>query len=510
MGIISMEMKIGPQKNVSLWEATSPMNLSFNSFSGHEKADVVVIGGGISGITTAMLLSEAGKKVILLEARRIGMGTTGNSTGNLYAVVDEHLSVIKKRWNGDVMKALVQSRTSAIELIESVVKKYAIQCEFARHPFSYFAERLNAESEKFIHDEYESLLEAGLQPLIVNELSLPFKIEKGLSAPNQAQFNPLKYVSGIAKNISQFCYIYENSPVIDINTKDGIVKTIAGQVKAEHIVMATHTPKGFSMVQTRMLPVREFGVAAELQKDVVPAGMFWSLGEEQKHSVRSYKANGKNYVLSISEKFKTGQNNHTLGTLQKLEGYLTNHFPIGEITHRWGAQAYRSADGIPYIGKYKNKLFIMTGFALDGLVYGTLGAMIISDLLCSKENQWSPIYNPHRFTPLKSAKRFFIERTNNFAQYMKDFPGIADTESIDSVPSGEGRIIEKDGEKLAVFRAENDEVKIVSAVCTHMKCIVRWNSAEQSWDCPCHASRFDTDGKVIEGPALHNLATKII
>lgn len=496
--------------NISLWQATLSDTVSLPALTGGESADVVIIGGGISGVTTAMLLSLTGKKVILLEAKHIGFGTTGNSTGNLYSVVDEHLSDIKKKWNSDVMRALVHSRSSAIDLIEDTVKKYSIECEFSRYSFSYFAQRLNEESEKFIQDEYTALLEAGLKPVIVNELPLPFKIEKGLSAPGQAQFNPFKYVQEIAKNISPTCSIYENSPAIEIDVKNGIVKTPSGQVNAENIVMATHIPKGFAMVQTRLVPVREFGVAAELKEDVLPGGMFWSLGEEQKHSVRSYKANGKNYALAISEKFKTGQNKNTSATLQKLENYLSNHFPIGEIKYRWGAQAYRSADGIPYIGKYKDRLYIMTGFALDGLVYGTLGAMIVSDLLSGKENQWTSIYNPNRFTPLKSSKRFFFERVNNLAQYMKDFPGVADTESTDNIPLGEGKIIEHDGEKLAVFRTENNELRCVSAVCTHMKCVVRWNTAEKSWDCPCHASRFDTDGKVIEGPAIHNLSPKTI
>lgn len=494
---------------LSIWEATSPDDVSFPSLEGELEADVAIIGGGITGITTAMLLASAGPKTVLIEAKRIGLGTTGNSTGNLYSMVDEHLSSIKKKWNKDVMKMLVQSRAAAIDLVESTIHKYQIECDFSRYAFHYFAEKLDKKTEEFMQEEYEAAIEAGLKASIIQGLPLPFKIERGLSAPGQAQFNPLKYIRGIAKNISNQCSIYENSPVIDFDDKEGIVKTEKGKVKAHHIVMATHTPKSFMMVQTKLAPVREYGLAAELKQDVLPGGIYWALGKE-KHSIRSYKANGKNYAIVIGEKFKTGQNENTLYSVEKLEHYVLNHFPIENISYHWGAQAYQSADSLPYIGKYGDKMYIMTGFATDGLTYGTLAAIIVSDLLKGIENSWASMYKADRFKPLKSAKNVIKEQVDNLREYIKDIPGVGRQFDVSDIPMGEGKVIDSHGKKLAVFKRENAQLKIVSAVCTHMKCIVTWNAIEKSWDCPCHGSRFDTDGKVIEGPALDNLSSKTL
>jgi glycine/D-amino acid oxidase-like deaminating enzyme len=284
-----------------------------------------VIGGGIAGLTAAMLLSKAGREVVLLEAREIGLGTTGNSTGNLYSVVDEHLSSIRKKWNDDVMKSIVQSRAAAIDLIEKNISDHQIECEFNRYNFN-FLEKPDKHFEKFLEDEFTACNDAGINPVLVDHLPLPFKTIKGLSAPNQAQLNPYKYVQGLVQHMPASCQIFENSPVTDFDEKEGTVTTPQGEVKANHIIMATHTPKSFATVQLVLTPIREFGVAAELKQDVLPGGIFWGLGEE-KHSVRSYQANGKLYALCIGEKFKTGQNKNTLESLQKLEDYLTSHFP---------------------------------------------------------------------------------------------------------------------------------------------------------------------------------------
>jgi glycine/D-amino acid oxidase-like deaminating enzyme/nitrite reductase/ring-hydroxylating ferredoxin subunit len=494
---------------LSVWRGTAATTPPLPSLTGKLNADTVVIGGGIAGVTTAMLLALAGQKVILLEARSIGGGTTGNSTGNLYSVVDEHLSSIRKKWNDDVMKAVVESRSAAIDLIEKNTTQYKIECEFHRFNFNYYAEKLDDKIEKFIEEEYKACYDAGVNPSIVDKLPLPFETIKGLTAPNQAQFNPFKYVQGLVHNMPANCTIFEHSPVIDFDEKEGTVKTPSGEVKADHIIMATHTPKGFAPVQLWLTPIREFGIAAELKEDVLPGGIFWRLGDE-KRSIRSYKENGKTYALCIGEKFKTGQNQHTEESIRKLEEYLTSHFPIANISHRWGGQAYRSADMLPYIGKYHHKLYLMTGFATDGLVYGTLSAMIISDKILERENKWADIYKADRFTPLKSAKDAMVDGLDNLKQWMKDFPGVNDHMKAEEIEAGDGKIIEKDGEKIAVCKTNDGVIKTVSAVCTHMKCIVNWNHAEQTWDCPCHGSRFDTDGKIIEGPALTDLETKTI
>ena len=492
-------------KNISIWEDTAPEGRRFPQLAGDQAADVVVIGAGITGLTAASLLSLGGKKVIVLEAMRVGMGTTGNSTGNLYATVDEHLSVLRKKWSDEVVREVVRSRAAAISHIEQNITRFAIDCDFRRASFSFFSESGEKDDGHFMEKEAEALTLAGLKAEIAENVNAPYAVRKTLTVGGQAQFHPLKYARGLADKLS--CEIYENSPVIDFDEKEGVVKTPDGSVKAKHIVMATHTPKGVYMVQTVLGPYREHGVAAELRSGACPPGIFWRL-DQPKHSVRSFSANGKNYVMVIGDKYKTGQGGDTNEYVQKLGEYLRRHFDVAKLTHTWGGQQYRPADGLPYIGRHSDSTYFLTGFSSDGLVYGTLGAMIVSDMILEKENEWEDLYELGRFTPLKSFREFFRENADNFMQYLKDIPWKKDADSLSEVRQGEGKIMEHKGEKLAVYRSGDGAVHVCSAVCTHMKCIVNWNPAEKTWDCPCHGSRFSTEGKVIEGPAVTDLPLK--
>jgi glycine/D-amino acid oxidase-like deaminating enzyme/nitrite reductase/ring-hydroxylating ferredoxin subunit len=491
----------------SIWEDTAGSIEEFPSFSGDQKTDIAIVGGGITGLTAAMLLSDAGKEVVLLEARKIGLGTTGNSTGNLYATIDEHLSHIRKKWNDDVMKKVVRSREAALNLIENTISRQKIECDFKREPFTFFLESSDDKAEEFIKDEYEALKDAGLNPKMMNDAGLPYKTIKALRVEGQAQFHPLKYARQLAKAVSSKCKIYENSKVEDIDEKAGVLKTSSGTLKANTILLATHTPIGVYAVHTMMFPYREFGVAAELKDGNFTGGIFWS-ANQPKHSVRTFKSEGKNYVMVIGDKFKTGQHGDTKKYIQALENYLKERLNVSETKYVWGGQQYRTADGLPYIGKHSDKIYFLTGFATDGLIYGTLASMIVSDEILGKTNSWADTYKADRFTPLKSAKDLVTEGANTVAQYIKDTPWNVDAKSLSEINNGEGKIIEKDQEKLAVYKDENGKTHIVSAVCTHMKCIVNWNGSEKSWDCPCHGSRFDINGKVIEGPAYTDLAYK--
>jgi len=497
------------ERTMSIWEGTAKEGTTFSSLAGHNEADVVIIGGGITGLTSAMLLSEAGKKVVLLEALRIGLGTTGNSTGNLYVTVDEYLSGIKTKWSADAMKAVVQSRTEALNLIEANISKYDIDCNFYRTSFNLFVEDLDEDIESFLEKEFKALTEAGIKASMGSNPGLPFAVTKSLTVEGQAQFHPLKYVRALAEKLKDTCEIHENSQVIDFDESTGIVKTKDGSVKAAQVIMATHTPKGVYMVHTVLGPYREHGVAAELLSGEMPRGIFWGMNKP-KHSLRCFKDGDKDYVMVIGDKYKTGHGDDTGEYVQGLENYLKSHFDIGPLTHVWAGQQYRPADHLPYIGKHGDSMYFLTGFASDGLVYGTLASMIVSDMIIGKKNKWEDTYKLSRFTPLKSFAEFFKENADNFVQYLKDGPSDVHIDTINEVPLGEGKIIEKDGEKLAVYKDEKGINHICSAVCTHMKCTVNWNPSEKSWDCPCHGSRFKINGHVIEGPAIADLAVKNI
>ncbi len=493
----------------SFWEGTSPKT-SFPALQAEIEVDIAIIGGGITGISAAYLLSQAGKSVAVLEAWQIGLSTTGYSTGNLYATVDDNLYRIRDQWDQKTATAVAQSRSQVIDSIERTIVEFNIPCGFSRRPHYLFpTDESQIES---MEQEFQTLREAGLSASIIHDVPLPFPVDQALKIENQAQFHPLIYVQKLAEAIaSDRCQIFENSPVVEIQDDEKIVCTAQGKVRAAHIIVATHTPKGFNVLQTELYPYREYGIAARLSEGDYPEGIFWSL-EEPSHSIRSYDAEGTPYLIVIGEKHKVGQPEEGADYYHRVEAYAQSHFKVESVDYRWSAQHYRSADHLPYIGESLSSkdVYIATGFSTNGLVYGPLGAQIITDQILNRENLWSELYSSKRFTPAKSAKEFLAETANMVQQYIRDYLTKADLEKLAEIPQGEGRLTEIDGEKVAAYRGEDDHWTVLSPVCTHLGCIVHWNELEKSWDCPCHGSRFRYDGVVLEGPAIAPLKQKAI
>ena len=492
----------------SIWEGTDNEQLSFPVLKGAEQADIAIIGAGITGLTAALLLAKEGKDVIVLEARQVGLGTTGNSTGNLYVTVDEHLSHLRSKWNTDVMRTIAAARAAAISLVETNVQKYNIDCDFSRQPMVLYTESGDKKHDDFLQRELDALLDCGMEASLSDNAGLPFKTHKALRLENQAQFHPLMYTRQLARSVSQKCKVYEHSRVLEIDEKEGIIKTGLGTVKANRILLATHTPVGVYAIHAMLAPYREFGVAARLNSEF-PSGIFWGM-DEPRHSIRSLQSEGKTYVMGIGDKFKTGQHGDAEEYVARVKAYLSERLPVSGFEFVWGGQQYRSADGLPYIGKHSDRMFFMTGFATDGLTYGTLAAMIVSDLLTDRPNPWEKTFSMDRFTPLKSARDFVVENADAVTEYLKDVPWNVDVKALEDIKPGDGKVIEREQQKWGVYRDNSGRIHAVSATCTHMKCIVNWNQRERTWDCPCHGSRFSLDGKVIEGPALTDLPGKTI
>lgn len=490
----------------SIWAATA-VSTAAPSLSGDLVADVVVLGAGLSGLTAAFLLGEAGRRVVVLESGRVGLGTTGHSTGNLYVCADESLSLLRRKWGPEIVRQVVLSRASALRWMRETVERLGLGCDLVPAAFHWYSEEGAQKAIDLLDEEADVARDCGLEPHRGTDLGLPFPIRDGLRIPGQAQLHPLKYVQGLAANLGPSCHVFEKSAVVEIDDGAGVVRTAGGSVRAEHIVMATHTPKGIHGVQLRLAPVREFGVAAPLGRTALGAGIYWR-ADEPKRSIRVWLDGAYAWVLAVGEAFKTGRNEHTAQSVQALEDYLASRFAPGPARYRWGGQAYRSADGLPYVGREDERTWILTGYATDGLVYGTLAARLVADGILGRENPWTEMYRLDRLSPLRSAGRVLHEAADNLGRYLRDLPGVSEAAAPEDVPAGEGRLVRVDGEELAVHRDRAGVLHVLSAVCTHRKCIVRWNEAESSWDCPCHGSRFGVDGDVLEGPALAPLEKK--
>ncbi len=511
MMAIDDDFDAGVNSRETIWQAGAEPT-DFPALDGDLEVDVAIVGGGITGITTAALLLQAGLRVAVLEAAQVGSGTTGHSTGNLYAPVDCFLHKLASKWGEDKMLGVAESRRDAVNLVEKNTRDFRLACDFSRQPWVLYSMEASGESDSIIDQEFLAVQKVGLAARVTNDLPLPFHVDKALVVSNQAQFHPLKYVRGLAAAIqSAQCRIFESSPVIDHDGDSGTVRTAAHTVKAAHIVLATHTPKGFNTIQTELGPYREYALAAPLAGQPLHGGIFWGVGPE-KYSTRLVELDGKPHVLMIGELHKTGQNDDPEAAWRKLEAVLHARFDIGPVAFRWSAQQYQPADGLPYIGQAigSDQLLIASGFSADGLTYGTLAATILSDLVQGKDNPYSALYSPRRFTPLKSAGAFLKENLNVAGYYVKDYMTGAAVTRLADVPRGEGRIVDLAGDKLAVYRDDAYQLHVVSPVCTHLKCVVHWNQAERSWDCPCHGSRFSINGSVLEGPALQPLERRVM
>lgn len=496
----------------SLWDKITT-TFDFSKLSENLEVDVAIIGGGITGITTALQLINDNKRVAILEANKIGGVTTSYSTGNLYVPVQPYYQNIIRKFDVETAREIAKSREFAINFIEKNVQEKKLPCHFSRRPWFIYTDDENKIS--FLEKEVAAIKELGFDINYIDHLPLPFKFKKAAWMANQARFNPMQYVVSLAQLLEQQgAHIYSNTRVLSIEEKQSfciLTTNTNNNITAKKVVLATHTPSGVNMTQMFTAPYRSYLIAARLKNNEYPEGHFWDL--DHPHHATCTQAVNKDepeLLLVAGSHHKVGQDENTEVHYQKLEKFLRDHFSLDEITHQWSSQHYQSADDVPYIGfasRFAKHTYMATGFFADGLIYGTIAGILIGDLILEKANPWAKVYNSNRFTLGSSINFLLKENSNYLLQYYKDMPQATTTDFAD-LKRGSGKVVEIDREKWAVFKDENDEIHIVSAVCTHMKCIVNWNNVEKTWDCPCHGSRFKIDGTVIEGPATHNLKRK--
>jgi glycine/D-amino acid oxidase-like deaminating enzyme/nitrite reductase/ring-hydroxylating ferredoxin subunit len=471
------------------------------------EADVVVVGGGIMGVTAALQLTEAGKSVVLLEAHRVGGGDTGRSTGNLYETVASGLHGLVDKWGRDAVASVCQARREAVDFIEREVRLLGDGIGFRRCPLYRYAGSADAAAD--IDNEFETSHELGLPVQLARELpdGPPRPAGPVLLLANQAQFHPMQYVLAMAQRAAaRGCRIFEGTAALEVDADKGMVRTAGGRVMARDVVLATHSPSGFHIHQAAMKPHQEYGLAVQRGGSAFPAGIFWAQGVERL-SVRGLETPVGNFVVCVGQDHPTGQHD-AIHALQKLELAAVQRLHCTDVSARWSAQNFQSPDGLPYIGKDHTGAYIGTGFATDGLVYGTLAARIVSDQILARDNRWQDLFKANRMDLVKSAKGFAEETASVVKVAWHDHVTHRTTGTLDGIAPGQGAVVEVAGERVAAYRDPSGRLQAVSPLCTHMKCVVHWNPVETSWDCPCHGSRFTPDGRVLCGPAHEPLEPK--
>ena len=468
------------------------------------QVDVVIVGGGITGITSAYLLANEGLKVAIIEADKLLNGTTGHTTAKITAqhdlIYDELI-----RYAGNTMARLYyEANTDALNFVQETINKHQIDCEFTQQDAYVYSttEEYAIKLEKEA-DAYKELL---IEGELVNKLPFDLEIFNALVMKNQAQFHPLKYLAHLTKIITEKGgYIFENTTAVDIETGEHpVVLTRGGaRITGKYILTCSHFPfyEGAGLYSTRMHADRSYIIAAKIKTEY-PGGMYIS-ADEPKRSLRYATINGEEMILISGESHKTGQGGETLKHYEALETFGQQVFGIENITYRWSAQDLVTLDKIPYIGEItpgQKNILIASGYRKWGMTNGTAAALLFRDILLGKKNKYQELYSPSRFHPNPSLKNFLTENANVVSHLIIGKLEIPQ-KSIHHLANDEGAVIDIDGHRKGAYKDKEGMLHIVDTTCTHMGCEVKWNNGERSWDCPCHGSRFSYTGEVLEGPA---------
>jgi glycine/D-amino acid oxidase-like deaminating enzyme/nitrite reductase/ring-hydroxylating ferredoxin subunit len=489
--------------STSIWQASSEPYTSKKPIAKNTSFDVIIAGGGITGLSSALLLQEAGKKCLVLEAKNLCFGTTGGTTAHLNTLLDTPYSVIAQKFSKADAKTVADAAAAALNLIRSNIKKYSIDCDYEDAVAYLFAQ--DEKQEKELQEIVEASADAGLDIKYDPVLPLPIPFTKTAVAGGQAKFNPVKYVYGLAQAFETAGgVIVQDCRITAVKNNDRVeVHTSNGMYDATDIIYATHIPPGINLLHLRCSPYRTYAMAVTLQDDDYPKALAYDMLDPY-HYYRSQWVNGQQYLIAGGKDHKTGQEENTDYIFTKLEATIRENFMVDKIAYKWSSQYFEPADGLPYIGHlpgHPEHIYVATGFGGNGMTYSHIAAETLCSMLLNKESPLIELFNPNRIKPIAGFSNFITHNTgviSNFAGKLfsaEKLPELAD------LATGEGRIVKYEGEKIGLYKDEYGNLHAVNPVCTHMKCEVTWNGAEHSWDCPCHGARYDCDGKVITGPA---------
>ena len=489
----------------SVWAATAKLP-SYSPLTTDATADVCVIGAGISGLTTAYLLTQVGKTVVVLDDGAIGSGMTGMTTAHLVNALDDRFMDLERLHGERGSRLAAESHTAAIDHVESIVARERIACDFTR--LDGYLICGPEEDEAYLDRELEAAHRAGLHNVLkVGRALITYDTGPCLRFPNQAQFHPLKYLAGLAEAIERGggrIFTGTHATKVD-GGKHASVSTRSGTVSAGAIVVATNTPvNDLVVVHTKQAPYMTYVIGALVPHNSIPLMLLWDTSDPY-HYVRLQPGVDADHDLLIvgGEDHKTGQADDIEERHGRIEQWSRARFPsMREVTYRWAGQVMEPVDSLAFIGHNpldNENVYTVTGDSGNGMTHGTIAGILITDLILGRHNPWQSLYDPGRVT-LRATKEFAKEAANMAAQYADWVTG-GDVSSPDEIEKDSGAVVRRGALKLAVYRDATGALHERSAVCTHLGCIVQWNPVEKTWDCPCHGSRFDKFGDVINGPA---------
>ena len=506
---------------VSFWERTAR---KFRSIPLAEDVttEVCVVGAGIAGVTTAYLLARENRQVVLIDDGPVGGGMTGRTTAQFVTLVDDGYDKIEKILGEEWARLCAESQVAAIDRVESIVKEEKIECDFERVDGYLFLPPGGSVTD--LKRELEAVQRAGLRDVErIDRVPIgKFNTDGVLRIPRQAQFHPLKYLNALVQRIVDLGgRVFTGTRVVKVEDGERVkIETSNGHIiSVQAAVVATNCPINDRLViHSKQAPYATYVVALRVTRDVDRA-LLWdtamtSEDEQQKlgpipyHYIRFARDGTSDVLIVGGEDHKTGQAADCEQRFAKLERWARDHFPfVGDVTDRWSGQVMEPMDGVAYIGRNPGdkNVYVVTGDSGNGMTHGTIAGLLIADLIAGRENPWTKLYDPSRKTLKPAVMADYIAENANVATQLRDYVTSGDEPSADKIKKGEGALLRDGVKKIAVYRDDKGALHKFSAVCPHLKCIVRWDSCEKTWDCPCHGSRFDALGRVVNGPAISDL-----
>lgn len=508
-----------PTDGQSLWMATSAAP-ERPSFAGEDRVDVAVVGAGITGLTTAVLLTQAGMRVAVLDMGAVGQGVTGFTTAKISSLHELIYGELTDRHGEETARTYGEANEAAIAQIAQLVDDHAIDCAFERRAAVTWTRQPDMVDAVRREDQVARRLGLPVRPATAADL--PFAVQAAVVFDAQAQFHPRDYLLGLARIVDAGgSTMYQHSRVVGLRpgapnrltviNPDRPDRRDHGVLRADHVVIATQLPffdiGGFF---ARAHPMRSYLVSAPVGGSV-PDSMSISAGSPTR-SLRTYDRDGRRHLLIGGESHRPGVSLDERVHWEHLERWGREHFDLGPVDYRWSAHDYTPVDGLPYVGRLAPlgpQLWTATGYRKWGMTNGTAAAMILAGAITGRHVPWAAAFDAQRLTLTASARTFITENATTGYHFVRDRLGLPGPAAVDDLRDGDGRVVRAGPRAVAVSR-EAGQLRGVSPVCPHLGCHVRWNRAERSWDCPCHGSRFTAEGTVIQGPATKDLAPRAV
>lgn len=491
----------------SLWQDKMPDYVSKTKTLTQNSFDVVIAGGGVTGIATAVQLQKAGLKCLIVEAHNLCFGTSGGTTAHLNSFFDTAYQQIESKFGEDSAQLVARAASQALELYCSNIEQYNIDCGYQQKDGYVYSQ--NDQQTEELQKMFDASKKAGVDVAYTDRIPVPFTFKKAIVYHEQANIHPAKYVYALATVFEESGgAILQNCRVKKVEGGDMLsIDTSIGNVQTKKFIWATHIPPGINLLHFRCAPYRSYVIAVTLNDDAYPDGLAYDMYDPY-HYYRTQIIDGEKYLIVGGEDHKTAHEENTEFCFNRLEAHVRTCFNVKEISFKWSSQYFEPADGLAYIGHLPGNpknVFVATGFGGNGMMYSHIAAITLTELITKDESEFAKVFDPNRLKPVAGFSNFVKENLDVVKEFFGKRLSKEKMEELSDISNGEGKLVKFEGKSLALYKDEKGEIHAVNPTCPHAKCAVGWNSAEKSWDCPCHGSRFSVDGEMLTGPSVANL-----